>query len=61
MGHGARSGRRDRGDVCGRRFHPPAGINPLIITTAHATPEFIVVPVGVGALILVAYAWIYHA
>jgi CBS-domain-containing membrane protein len=41
-------------------FHPPAGINPLIITTAHATPEFIVVPVGVGALILVAYAWAYH-
>jgi CBS-domain-containing membrane protein len=38
-------------------FHPPAGINPLIIVT-HAMPwSFIVVPVAAGALILLAYTW----
>jgi CBS-domain-containing membrane protein len=41
-------------------FHPPAGISPIIITTAHATPMFILSPVGAGALILVAFAFAYH-
>jgi CBS-domain-containing membrane protein len=41
-------------------FHPPAGISPLIITSAHATPLFLVSPVLAGALILVAFAFIYH-
>lgn len=41
-------------------FHPPAGISPLIITSAHATPLFILSPVAVGALILIAYAFAYH-
>lgn len=41
-------------------FHPPAGISPLIITSAHATPLFLVTPVLAGALILVAFAFVYH-
>lgn len=41
-------------------FHPPAGISPVIITTAHATPMFILSPVAAGALILVAFAYVFH-
>jgi CBS-domain-containing membrane protein len=41
-------------------FHPPAGISPLIITNAHATPLFILSPVLTGALILVVFAFAYH-
>ena len=41
-------------------FHPPAGISPLIVTNAHATPLFILSPVLTGALILVAFAYAYH-
>jgi CBS-domain-containing membrane protein len=41
-------------------FHPPAGISPLIITSAHATPLFLLSPVLSGALILVAFAFAYH-
>ncbi len=41
-------------------FHPPAGISPLIITSAHATPLFLLSPVLAGALILVAFAFTYH-
>ena len=41
-------------------FHPPAGISPLIITTAHATPLFVISPAGAGAVILVAFALAYH-
>lgn len=41
-------------------FHPPAGISPLIITNQHVTPLFLLSPVLTGALILVAYAFVYH-
>jgi CBS-domain-containing membrane protein len=41
-------------------FHPPAGISPLIITAAHATPLFILSPAASGALILLAFAYAYH-
>jgi CBS-domain-containing membrane protein len=41
-------------------FHPPAGISPIIATTAHAPLSFIVSPVAIGALILVTYAWLFH-
>ena len=41
-------------------FHPPAGINPIIVTTAHATHLFVLFPVATGALILIAFAWAYH-
>jgi len=41
-------------------FHPPAGISPLIITTAHATALFILTPATAGALILLAFAFVFH-
>ena len=41
-------------------FHPPAGISPLIVTNAHASALFVLSPVLTGALILVAFAFVYH-
>lgn len=41
-------------------FHPPAGINPVVMVIAKAGWSFVVVPVAVGAVLLVAYAWAYH-
>ena len=41
-------------------FHPPAGINSIIVVTSHATWQFVAFPVAAGALILVAFAWLYH-
>lgn len=43
-----------------RTFHPPAGINPVVMVIAHAGWSFVLVPVTAGALILVGYAWAYH-
>ena len=43
-----------------RTFHPPAGINPVVMVIAGAGWGFVLLPVGVGAVILIAYAWIYH-
>ena len=40
-------------------FHPPAGINPLIIVMNSMSWGFVLVPVATGALLLLAYtfAW----
>lgn len=43
-----------------RTFHPPAGINPVVMVLAHAGPLFVLVPVTTGASILVAFAFVYH-
>lgn len=40
-------------------FHPPAGINPLIIVTNGLSWGFILVPVAAGALLLLAYTWLW--
>ena len=40
-------------------FHPPAGINPLIIVMNGMSWSFILVPVAAGALILLAYSWVW--
>lgn len=37
-------------------FHPPAGINPLIIVINGMSWGFVLVPVAAGALLLLAYA-----
>lgn len=36
-----------------RTLHPPAGADPLVIITTHASWDFIFIPVLVGAIILV--------
>jgi len=40
-------------------FHPPAGIDPLIVVVSDMSWGFLLVPIGIGALLLVlfAFAW----
>lgn len=40
-------------------FHPPAGINPLIIVMHSMSWSFILVPVAAGALLLLAYTFLW--
>lgn len=41
-------------------FHPPAGINPLIIVVNQMSWSFLLVPVAAGAVLLLAFAWLWH-
>ena len=41
-------------------FHPPAGIDPLVIVTNDLSWGFLLAPVGAGALLLSAFAYIWH-
>jgi len=41
-------------------FHPPAGINPLIIVMNAMSWSFLLVPVAAGALILLGYTWAWN-
>jgi CBS-domain-containing membrane protein len=43
-----------------RTFHPPAGIDPLVIVVNNMPLSFFIVPVAVGACLLVAFAFIWH-
>jgi CBS-domain-containing membrane protein len=43
-----------------RTFHPPAGINPLLIVLGDLPWSFFLVPVTAGALLLLAFAWLWH-
>lgn len=43
-----------------RTFHPPAGINPLLIVLGDLPWTFLFVPVAAGAGLLVAFAWLWH-
>jgi CBS-domain-containing membrane protein len=43
-----------------RTFHPPAGIDPLVIVTNNLSWSFLIVPVGVGALLLALFAFAWH-
>jgi CBS-domain-containing membrane protein len=40
-------------------FHPPAGINPLVVVVNDLSWGFLIVPVGMGAslLVLFAFSW----
>lgn len=40
-------------------FHPPAGINPLIIVMNSMSWGFVLVPVAAGALLLLAYTYVW--
>jgi len=44
-----------------RSFHPPAGIDPLIIVHNDLPWSFLVMPVGAGALLLAAFAFAWHS
>ena len=43
-----------------RTFHPPAGIDPLIIVYQDMGWSFLLMPVAVGALLLAAFAFVWH-
>ena len=41
-------------------FHPPAGIDPLLVVSVNLPWTFIVAPVLAGALLLTAFAFVWH-
>jgi CBS-domain-containing membrane protein len=41
-------------------FHPPAGIDPLVVVTNNMSWGFLVAPVTVGALLLTLFAFAWH-
>ena len=43
-----------------RTFHPPAGIDPLVVVVNDMPWLFLIVPVGVGALMLAVFAFLWH-
>ena len=43
-----------------RTFHPPAGIDPLVVVINDMSWSFLIVPVGVGACLLALFAFGWH-
>ncbi|MBR0696856.1 HPP family protein [Bradyrhizobium lablabi] len=41
-------------------FHPPAGINPLLVVSHNLPWSFLLAPVLAGALLLAAFAYSWH-
>ena len=41
-------------------FHPPAGINPLLVVSNNLPWSFLLAPVLAGALLLAAFAYLWH-
>ena len=41
-------------------FHPPAGINPLLVVTGNLPGMFLLAPVLAGAVLLTAFALVWH-
>lgn len=41
-------------------FHPPAGIDPLLVVSQNLGWTFLVAPVLLGALLLALFAWVWH-
>lgn len=43
-----------------RTYHPPAGIDPLIIVNEHLPWTFLFIPVASGAVLLACFAFLWH-
>lgn len=43
-----------------RTFHPPAGIDPLVVVVNDMTWSFLLAPVALGALMLAGFAFAWH-
>jgi CBS-domain-containing membrane protein len=43
-----------------RTFHPPAGIDPLIIVNEHLPWTYLFIPVAAGAVLLACFAFLWH-
>jgi CBS-domain-containing membrane protein len=41
-------------------FHPPAGINPLLVISNNLSWSFLLAPVLAGAVLLTAFAYVWH-
>jgi CBS-domain-containing membrane protein len=41
-------------------FHPPAGIDPLIVVVHDMSWRFLLAPIGVGVLLLTLFAYAWH-
>jgi CBS-domain-containing membrane protein len=41
-------------------FHPPAGIDPLVIVVNNLSWGFLIAPVGAGVLLLALFAFVWH-
>ena len=41
-------------------FHPPAGIDPLVVVVNNMSWSFLVAPVGIGVLLLALFAFVWH-
>jgi CBS-domain-containing membrane protein len=41
-------------------FHPPAGINPLLVVSNNLPWSFLIAPVLAGAILLTAFAYVWH-
>ena len=41
-------------------FHPPAGINPLLVVSGNLPSTFLLAPVLAGALLLTAFCYFWH-
>jgi CBS-domain-containing membrane protein len=41
-------------------FHPPAGIDPLVVVVNNMPWSFLVAPVAAGALLIAAFAYVWH-
>ncbi len=43
-----------------RTFHPPAGIDPLLVVMNSMPWSFLLVPVALGAVVLALFAFVWH-
>jgi CBS-domain-containing membrane protein len=43
-----------------RTYHPPAGIDPLIVVNEHLPWTFLFIPVAAGAVLLACFAFLWH-
>ena len=41
-------------------FHPPAGIDPLLVVSANLSWQFLIAPVLAGAVMLTLFAFVWH-
>jgi CBS-domain-containing membrane protein len=41
-------------------FHPPAGIDPLLVVSQNLPWTFLLAPVLLGVVLLAVFAWVWH-
>jgi CBS-domain-containing membrane protein len=43
-----------------RTYHPPAGVDPVIVVTNDMSWSYLVAPIGAGVLLLAGFAYCWH-